>query len=167
MTTVLVWRHNDNNGGGFFVRLMFRFIISGCDVVLLLFQVGEVGELSEIFQWRGEVARGLPDWKDEEKEHLGEELSDTSCCFLLGSLMYAVLILEKLPWESWRSMLSIIRSIFARAAQKSTRKSMSATMPVVVVLQVAFIAAAAQIAVMVFDGFEIMSLLTRVVALPS
>lgn len=39
-------------------------------------QVGEVGELSEIFQWKGEVPRGLPDWEDEEKQHLGEELSD-------------------------------------------------------------------------------------------
>lgn len=39
-------------------------------------QVGEVGELSEIFQWKGEVPKGLPDWKEEEKEHLGEELSD-------------------------------------------------------------------------------------------
>ncbi|KAL4271783.1 hypothetical protein GQ457_13G028560 [Hibiscus cannabinus] len=43
---------------------------------LLLALVGEVGELSEIFQWRGEVPRGLPGWKDEEKQHLGEELSD-------------------------------------------------------------------------------------------
>ncbi|KAL7615459.1 hypothetical protein Lser_V15G06229 [Lactuca serriola] len=43
---------------------------------LLLALVGEVGELSEIFQWKGEVPKGLPDWKDEEKEHLGEELSD-------------------------------------------------------------------------------------------
>ncbi|XP_050292601.1 uncharacterized protein LOC126733374 isoform X3 [Quercus robur] len=43
---------------------------------LLLALVGEVGELSEIFQWKGEVPRGLPDWKDEEKQHLGEELSD-------------------------------------------------------------------------------------------
>ncbi|EHA8587631.1 dCTP pyrophosphatase 1 [Cocos nucifera] len=43
---------------------------------LLLALVGEVGELSEIFQWRGEVPKGLPDWKEEEKEHLGEELSD-------------------------------------------------------------------------------------------
>ncbi|XVF37871.1 hypothetical protein REPUB_Repub20aG0048300 [Reevesia pubescens] len=43
---------------------------------LLLAMVGEVGELSEIFQWKGEVPRGLPDWKDEEKQHLGEELSD-------------------------------------------------------------------------------------------
>ncbi|KAK2971398.1 hypothetical protein RJ640_025348 [Escallonia rubra] len=39
-------------------------------------QVGEVGELSEIFQWRGEVPKGLPGWKEEEKQHLGEELSD-------------------------------------------------------------------------------------------
>ncbi|KAB1224142.1 dCTP pyrophosphatase 1 [Morella rubra] len=43
---------------------------------LLLALVGEVGELSEIFQWRGEVPKGLPDWKEEDKVHLGEELSD-------------------------------------------------------------------------------------------
>ncbi|KAL2924042.1 dCTP pyrophosphatase 1 [Bienertia sinuspersici] len=43
---------------------------------LLLALVGEVGELSEIFQWKGEVPRGLPGWKEEEKQHLGEELSD-------------------------------------------------------------------------------------------
>ncbi|KAM1873803.1 hypothetical protein ACFX13_007597 [Malus domestica] len=38
--------------------------------------VGEVGELSEILQWKGEVPKGLPDWKEEEKQHLGEEFSD-------------------------------------------------------------------------------------------
>ncbi|XP_042518249.1 dCTP pyrophosphatase 1-like [Macadamia integrifolia] len=43
---------------------------------LLLAMVGEVGELSEIFQWRGEVAKGLPNWEESDKEHLGEELSD-------------------------------------------------------------------------------------------
>lgn len=43
---------------------------------LLLALVGEVGELSEIFQWKGEVPRGLPDWDYADKEHLGEELSD-------------------------------------------------------------------------------------------
>ncbi|KAK9724283.1 hypothetical protein RND81_05G060900 [Saponaria officinalis] len=43
---------------------------------LLLAMVGEVGELSEIFQWRGEVGKGLPNWEEAEKEHLGEELSD-------------------------------------------------------------------------------------------
>ncbi|KAE8675170.1 F-box protein SKIP23-like [Hibiscus syriacus] len=43
--------------------------IRNCDV-------GEVGELSEIFQWKGEVPKGLPGWKEDEKVHLGEELSD-------------------------------------------------------------------------------------------
>ncbi|XP_059317160.1 uncharacterized protein LOC132067824 [Lycium ferocissimum] len=43
---------------------------------LLLALVGEVGELSEIFQWKGEVPRGLPNWEEKEKLHLGEELSD-------------------------------------------------------------------------------------------
>lgn len=43
---------------------------------LLLALVGEVGELSEIFQWRGEVPRGLPGWDEADKLHLGEELSD-------------------------------------------------------------------------------------------
>ncbi|KAG9445807.1 hypothetical protein H6P81_011935 [Aristolochia fimbriata] len=43
---------------------------------LLLAMVGEVGELSEIFQWKGEVAKGLPNWEESDKEHLGEELSD-------------------------------------------------------------------------------------------
>ncbi|KAK7292186.1 hypothetical protein RIF29_07949 [Crotalaria pallida] len=43
---------------------------------LLLALVGEVGELSEIFQWKGEVAKGLPNWSCDDKEHLEEELSD-------------------------------------------------------------------------------------------
>ncbi|GBG88023.1 hypothetical protein CBR_g46394 [Chara braunii] len=43
---------------------------------LLLALVGEVGELSEIFQWRGEVPKGLPGWSEKEREHVGEELSD-------------------------------------------------------------------------------------------
>ncbi|ONK56466.1 uncharacterized protein A4U43_C10F9010 [Asparagus officinalis] len=38
--------------------------------------VREVGELSEIFQWKGEVPKRLPDWDEKEKEHVGEELSD-------------------------------------------------------------------------------------------
>lgn len=43
---------------------------------LLLAMVAEVGEVSECFQWTGEVKEGLPDWTPEEKVHLGEELSD-------------------------------------------------------------------------------------------
>ncbi|RVW45272.1 hypothetical protein VitviT2T_028617 [Vitis vinifera] len=38
--------------------------------------VGEVKELSEIFQWRGEAPKELSNWKEEEKQHLGKELSD-------------------------------------------------------------------------------------------
>ncbi|XWS60487.1 hypothetical protein CRYUN_Cryun07bG0040300 [Craigia yunnanensis] len=43
---------------------------------LLLALVGEVGEVSEIFQWKGEVVKGLPNWTADDKEHLEEELSD-------------------------------------------------------------------------------------------
>ena len=43
---------------------------------LLLALVGEVGELSEIFQWRGEVEAGCPDFEERERGHLGEELAD-------------------------------------------------------------------------------------------
>jgi len=38
---------------------------------VLLALVGEVGELSEIFQWKGEVPPGLPGWSDEDREHVG------------------------------------------------------------------------------------------------
>lgn len=43
---------------------------------LLLAMVGEVGELSELFQWRGEVGVGLPRWSNEDKRHLRHELAD-------------------------------------------------------------------------------------------
>ena len=38
--------------------------------------VGEVGELAECFQWKGEVARNLPAFSEPEKIHVGEELAD-------------------------------------------------------------------------------------------
>ncbi|PUZ48011.1 hypothetical protein GQ55_7G211300 [Panicum hallii var. hallii] len=43
---------------------------------LLLAMIAEVGELSELFMWKGEVRKGLADWDEAEKEHLGEELAD-------------------------------------------------------------------------------------------
>ncbi|KAL3144438.1 hypothetical protein ABBQ32_004183 [Trebouxia sp. C0010 RCD-2024] len=44
---------------------------------LLLALVGEVGELSEIFQWRGDsVAHGLLGFSNDDKQHVGEEMSD-------------------------------------------------------------------------------------------
>ncbi|XP_040892944.1 glutamyl-tRNA(Gln) amidotransferase subunit B, mitochondrial [Toxotes jaculatrix] len=54
---------------------------------LLLAMVGEVGEVAELFQWRGEVAEGLPDWTDSEREQLAQELSDV--------LIYLVELAEK------------------------------------------------------------------------
>ena len=49
---------------------------------LLLALVGEVGELAELFQWRGEVAEGLPDWSDADREKVSQELSDV-CIYLV------------------------------------------------------------------------------------
>ena len=45
---------------------------------VLLAMVGEVGELSELFQWRGDAGCGvdLPSWSDADKTHLGEEMAD-------------------------------------------------------------------------------------------
>jgi dCTP diphosphatase len=40
--------------------------------------VGEVGELAEIFQWRRDEGcePGLPKFSEEDKVHVGEEMSD-------------------------------------------------------------------------------------------
>jgi dCTP diphosphatase len=43
---------------------------------ILLALVGEVGEVAELFQFRGEVAKGCADWSEKDRVHLGEELSD-------------------------------------------------------------------------------------------
>ena len=39
-------------------------------------QMGEVGEVCEIMQWKGEMKPGVPELTEDEKVHLGEELSD-------------------------------------------------------------------------------------------
>ncbi|KAJ8578411.1 hypothetical protein ON010_g791 [Phytophthora cinnamomi] len=62
---------------------------------LLLALNGEVGELCEIFQWKGEVKNTaadmllyfVTDWSAREKEHLGEEISDV--------LIYLVRLADK------------------------------------------------------------------------
>ncbi|OQR97769.1 XTP3-transactivated protein [Thraustotheca clavata] len=43
---------------------------------LLLAMTGEVGELCECFQWRGDNDQNPDAWTAAEREHLGEELSD-------------------------------------------------------------------------------------------
>ena len=47
----------------------------------------QVGELCEIFQWKGEVAPGLPGWTEAKRQHLGEEMADV--------LMYLVRLADK------------------------------------------------------------------------
>lgn len=54
---------------------------------LLLAMVGEVGEVAELFQWKGEVSEGLADWTEKEREQLAHELSDV--------LIYLVELAEK------------------------------------------------------------------------
>jgi len=54
---------------------------------LVLAMVGEVGELAEIFQWKGEVKPGVPNFSENEKTHLEEELSDV--------LLYLVRIADR------------------------------------------------------------------------
>lgn len=38
--------------------------------------MGEVGEVCEILQWKETVSPGTPELSEEERVHLGEELSD-------------------------------------------------------------------------------------------
>lgn len=64
---------------------------------LLLAMVGEVGEVSELFQWKGEVAEGLPDWTEAEREQLAHELSDV--------LIYLVELAEKCHVDLPRAVL--------------------------------------------------------------
>ena len=38
---------------------------------------GEIGEISEIFQWKGSLKMGLNDsFTSQDREHIGEEVSD-------------------------------------------------------------------------------------------
>ena len=58
---------------------------------MVALQVGEVGELSEIFQWRGDtVANGLAGFSSEDKRHVGEEMSDVSFLLPSGLAGYSV-----------------------------------------------------------------------------
>lgn len=67
---------------------------------ILLAMVGEVGELAELFQWKGEVGVRLPGWSTRDREHLGEEMSDV--------LLYLVRLADKcgvdLPAAAVRKM---------------------------------------------------------------
>lgn len=49
-----------------------------------------MGEVCEILQWKGEVQPGVPELTEDEKVHLGEELSDVLIYLvrLAGSSLY-------------------------------------------------------------------------------
>ncbi|KAM4697430.1 dCTP pyrophosphatase 1 [Rhinophrynus dorsalis] len=64
---------------------------------LLLALVGEVGELAEIFQWKGEVSEGLPGWSQSERQELSHELSDV--------LIYLLELAEKCHVDLPRAVL--------------------------------------------------------------
>ena len=49
--------------------------------------VGEVGEVAELFQWKGEVQEGIPDWDAQERQDLEQELADV--------LIYLVRLADK------------------------------------------------------------------------
>lgn len=51
---------------------------------IMLALVGEIGELAECFQWKGDEGAevGLPQFSDSEKVHVGEELADVLVCVL-------------------------------------------------------------------------------------
>jgi dCTP diphosphatase len=56
---------------------------------LVLAMMGEVGEIAECFQWKGDgkCPSGLDEWKDDKLVHLGEELSDV--------LLYLIRLADK------------------------------------------------------------------------
>ncbi|XP_063937675.1 uncharacterized protein LOC135146692 [Daucus carota subsp. sativus] len=80
---------------------------------LLLALVGEVGELSEIFQWKGEVEKGLPNWSSDEKEHLEEELSDV--------LLYLVQLADVCGLDLGKAALSKILKNAQKYPPSATR----------------------------------------------
>ena len=63
---------------------------------LLLALVGEVGELSEIFQWKGEV-KDTSSFSEQEKVNLGEELSDV--------MLYLIRLSDKCDIDLSRAIL--------------------------------------------------------------
>jgi len=67
---------------------------------LLLALVGEVGELSEIFQWKGEV-KDTSSFSEQEKVNLGEELSDV--------MLYLIRLSDKCDIDLSRAILDKLK----------------------------------------------------------
>ena len=107
---------------------------------LVLALVGEVGELAEIFQWRGEVQVGLPEFSDKDKAHVGEELSDCllylvrladRCGVDLAAAVQAKIIknAEKYPSDKARSKSDKYTTYAAAGAGSAVAAVASAASP--------------------------------------
>ncbi|OAO12364.1 hypothetical protein AV274_5987 [Blastocystis sp. ATCC 50177/Nand II] len=85
---------------------------------LLLAMMGEVGEVCEIMQWKGEMQRGVPELTEEERVHLGEELSDV--------LIYLVRLADRcnvdLPTAALRKMGLNAKKYPAEKVKGSSKK---------------------------------------------
>lgn len=76
------------------------------NTLLLLFCCCQVGELSEIFQWRGEVPVGLTTFTPADKQHVAEELSDV--------LLYLVRLADRCHIDLGRAVLDKVAKNVAK-----------------------------------------------------
>ncbi|KAK8812586.1 hypothetical protein WA538_003800 [Blastocystis sp. DL] len=85
---------------------------------LLLAMMGEVGEVCEIMQWKGEMESGVPELTEDEKVHLGEELSDV--------LIYLIRLSDRcgvdLPQAALRKMVLNAKKYPADKVKGSSKK---------------------------------------------
>jgi dCTP diphosphatase len=49
---------------------------------LVLAIMGELGELAELFQWRGDDADGMDGWSQDDLDHVGQEFADVAIYLL-------------------------------------------------------------------------------------
>ena len=71
--------------------------------------------MAEIFQWRGEVAPGLPSFSAQERNHVGEEMSDV--------LLYLVRMADRCGIDLSRVVMSKIEKNAAKYPADKVRGS--------------------------------------------
>ena len=102
---------------------------------LALALVGEVGEVCELLQWRGDLGAppGLDNWTEEERMRLGEELSDVlSYVFRLadvGRIDLPAAFLDKLAKNRLKYPAERVRGSAAKYTEYRASSSTRATAP--------------------------------------
>ena len=86
--------------------------------------VGEVGELCELFQWKGDggCGEGLPGWEDKKREHLGEECADV--------LLYLIRLADKCGIDLPAAASRKIARNAAKCECRACPRPVIATLPV-------------------------------------